>query len=365
MTNVKVLGEGVDVPELEGVIFYDPRTSTTDMVQAIGRISRKQPGAAKTAYVVVPLVLKRDENREAVLKTSADWKTLYQTIATLRSIDEAFVSQIECAVVEAEASTNRKPPRPGGGDDTNEDPPLTAGIESIRVRGADPDLTTAIRRQIGPAVVKICGTKLYWDSWGRSIAQTYRAVRTRLEGLYETSEKTRRAVDGATETLHRAIHRGIDTPQTLRMLAQHQISDRVFRALFGEYYTELGRTPAARAVQAATEALNGTGLGNETEALLRVFTRRSRPGSSTSRRTTHASICFAISTTPSSATRSTRLRPTRPPRRARSPQLTEASPTPRWNSLIGCSMRQIGHSGRSLQRARTSASSDLLRPMYR
>ena len=267
VTNVKVLGEGVDVPELEGVVFYDPRTSTTDMVQAIGRISRKQPGAAKTAYVVVPLVLKRDENREAVLKRSADWKTLYQTIATLRSIDEAFVSQIECAVVEAEASTNRKPPRPGGGDDTNEDPPLTAGIEGIRIRGADPNLTTAIRRQIGPAVVKICGSKLYWDSWGRSIAQTYRAVRTRLEGLYETSEKTRRAVDGATETLHRAIHRGIDTPQTLRMLAQHQISDRVFRALFGEYYTELGRTPAARAVQAATEALNGTGLGNETDAL--------------------------------------------------------------------------------------------------
>ena len=267
LTNVKVLGEGVDVPELEGVVFYDPRTSTIDMVQAIGRISRKQPGAAKTAYVVVPLVLKRHEHREGILKQSADWKTLYQTIATLRSIDEAFVSQIECAVVEAEASKNRESGGHGGGDDTNEDPPLTAGIEGIRIRGADPDLTTAIRRQIGPAVVKICGSKLYWDSWGRSIAETYRAVKTRLKGLYETSEKTRRAVDVATETLHRAIHSGIDTSQTLRMLAQHQISDRVFRALFGEHYTELGRTPAARALQAATDALNGTGLGNETEAL--------------------------------------------------------------------------------------------------
>ena len=267
LSNVKVLGEGVDVPELEGVVFYDPRTSTTDMVQAIGRISRRQPGAAKTAYVVVPLVLKLHENREAVLKKSADWKTLYQTIATLRSIDEAFVSQIECAVVEAEASKNRKQPGRGGGKDTNSEPPLTAGIDGIRIRGANPDLTTAIRRQIGPAVVRICGSKLYWDSWGRSIAQTYRAVKTRLKGLYETSEKTCRAVDGATETLRRAIHSGIDTPQTIRMLAQHQISDRVFRALFGDQYTELGRTPAARALQAATEALNGTGLGNETEAL--------------------------------------------------------------------------------------------------
>ena len=185
LTNVKVLGEGVDVPELEGVVFYDPRTSTTDMVQAIGRISRKQPGAAKTAYVVVPLVLKLDENREAVLKSSEDWRTLYQTIATLRSIDEAFVNQIECAVVEAEASKERKQLGPGGGGDTNAELPLTGAIDGIRIRGADPDLTTAIRRQIGPAVVKICGSKLYWDSWGRSIAQTYRALRTRLKGLYE------------------------------------------------------------------------------------------------------------------------------------------------------------------------------------
>ena len=265
LTNVKVLGEGVDVPELEGVVFYDPRTSTTDMVQAIGRISRKRPGAPKTAYVVVAVVLRLNENRDVALRNSPDWKTLYQTVATLRSIDEAFVSQIECAVVETKASKERRGTGSGGGPD--DELPLTGGIEGIRIRGTNPDLTTAIRRQIGPAVVKTCGSKLYWDSWGRSIAATYKAVKTRLTGLYDTSDRTHRAVDAATHTLRRAIHSGIDTSQTIRMLAQHQISDRVFRALFGDRYTEAGRTPAARALQAATEALNGTGLGNETEAL--------------------------------------------------------------------------------------------------
>ena len=164
LTNVRVLGEGVDVPELEGVVFYDPRTSTTDMVQAIGRISRKRLGVPKTAYVVVPLVLKLNEKRESALSESPDWKTLYQTVATLRSINEAFVSQIECAVVEAKASNGRA--RGGRGGGGNDEPPLLEGIEGIRIRGANPDLTTAIRRQIGPAVVKNCGSKLYWDSWG-------------------------------------------------------------------------------------------------------------------------------------------------------------------------------------------------------
>ena len=90
----------------------------------------------KTAYVVVALVLKLSENRDAALRDSPDWKTLYQTVATLRSIDEAFVSQIECAVVEEKASRGRKRQGRGRGGGTDGEPPLTGGIEGIRIRGA-------------------------------------------------------------------------------------------------------------------------------------------------------------------------------------------------------------------------------------
>ena len=155
--------------------------------------------------------LSRDEDVQQKLQApDAGWDLVV--------CDEAH--KLSATFFGGEASNSRKSRESAGGGGTDDELPLTGGIEGIRIRGANPDLTTAIRRQIGPAVVKTCGSKLYWDSWGRSIAETYRAVKTRLKGLYETSERTGQAVDWATDTFRRAIHSGIDTPQTIRMLAQ-------------------------------------------------------------------------------------------------------------------------------------------------
>ena len=41
LTNARCLGEGVDVPTLDGVAFIDPRRSQVDVVQAVGRAIRK------------------------------------------------------------------------------------------------------------------------------------------------------------------------------------------------------------------------------------------------------------------------------------------------------------------------------------
>ena len=43
LSNARCLAEGVDVPTLDGVAFIDPRRSTTDIIQAVGRAIRKAP----------------------------------------------------------------------------------------------------------------------------------------------------------------------------------------------------------------------------------------------------------------------------------------------------------------------------------
>ena len=40
LANARCLGEGVDVPALDGVVFIDPRRSEVDIVQAVGRAIR-------------------------------------------------------------------------------------------------------------------------------------------------------------------------------------------------------------------------------------------------------------------------------------------------------------------------------------
>lgn len=56
LSNVKLFGEGVDVPALDAVVFMEPRDSQVDVVQAVGRVMRKSEETGKRfGYIVVPI----------------------------------------------------------------------------------------------------------------------------------------------------------------------------------------------------------------------------------------------------------------------------------------------------------------------
>jgi helicase-like protein len=44
LSNCACLGEGVDVPVLDGVEFIDPKRSMVEIIQAVGRVIRKAEG---------------------------------------------------------------------------------------------------------------------------------------------------------------------------------------------------------------------------------------------------------------------------------------------------------------------------------
>ena len=58
LSNVRCLSEGVDVPSLDAVVFYEPRQSVVDVVQAVGRVMRKHDDK-KMGYVIVPIVVSK------------------------------------------------------------------------------------------------------------------------------------------------------------------------------------------------------------------------------------------------------------------------------------------------------------------
>jgi superfamily II DNA or RNA helicase len=62
ITNAKCLTEGVDVPNIDCIVFADPRKSKVDIVQALGRALRKKKGK-NWGYVILP-VLYDDETHE-------------------------------------------------------------------------------------------------------------------------------------------------------------------------------------------------------------------------------------------------------------------------------------------------------------
>jgi superfamily II DNA or RNA helicase len=108
ITNARCLTEGVDVPDIDCVLFADPRRSAVDIVQAVGRALRPSPGK-KMGYVIVPILHDEKAKPEKILE-SEDFKEILSTLRALASNDDRIIEYFR-------AIANGKK-RPSGGSVT-------------------------------------------------------------------------------------------------------------------------------------------------------------------------------------------------------------------------------------------------------
>lgn len=102
--SVKVLGEGVDTKNCDSVYWADVRGSMPDLVQAVGRALRIQPGEGKTASLVVPVLLGPGETADNML-TSRAYGRLAKLLEALRAHDTRIVETL----AEQQAPSRYKP----------------------------------------------------------------------------------------------------------------------------------------------------------------------------------------------------------------------------------------------------------------
>ena len=88
ITNARCLTEGVDVPNIDGVLFTDPKKSTIDIVQAIGRALRPSKGK-EFGYVIVPVVAKNSDSESFI--ASDAFKQIMSLLRSLASNDERII----------------------------------------------------------------------------------------------------------------------------------------------------------------------------------------------------------------------------------------------------------------------------------
>lgn len=87
ITNARCLTEGVDVPNIDCVLFADPKKSTIDIVQAVGRGLRPAKGK-KLGYVAVPILV--EDERGEFLESEA-FSTILMVLRALASNDERII----------------------------------------------------------------------------------------------------------------------------------------------------------------------------------------------------------------------------------------------------------------------------------
>ncbi len=88
ITNARCLTEGVDVPGIDAVLFADPKQSTVDIVQAVGRALRVSEG--KTfGYIIVPVIV--EGNNLDNFESTESYQSILKIIRALASNDERII----------------------------------------------------------------------------------------------------------------------------------------------------------------------------------------------------------------------------------------------------------------------------------
>jgi len=89
VTNARCLTEGVDVPDIDCILFADPKQSTIDIVQAAGRALRLSKNK-RSGYIVIPLLTEDGLSIEEVAESN-EFKNVITVLRALASNDDRIV----------------------------------------------------------------------------------------------------------------------------------------------------------------------------------------------------------------------------------------------------------------------------------
>src|SRR5699024_2048892 len=87
LSNARFLTEGVDVPDLDAVMFLKPRKSKIDIAQAVGRVMRTAEGK-DYGYIILPIGVPAGAEALSILDNNEKYAVVWEILNALRSIDE-------------------------------------------------------------------------------------------------------------------------------------------------------------------------------------------------------------------------------------------------------------------------------------
>ncbi|WQW74315.1 DEAD/DEAH box helicase [Helicobacter pylori] len=265
LSNARCLSEGVDVPALDSIVFFDGKSAMVDIIQAVGRVMRKAKNK-KRGYIILPIALRESEIKnldEAVNNTN--FKNIWKVIKALRSHDPSLVD---------EATFKEKIKIFGSDDTSNPDDEEELQKDKTKQSPNDPKqaqktLFDAILLQdLANAVYNVMPTKLgdrnYWENFAKKTGNIARTLNERLKDIFG---KNPEFFHGFLDSLRENIHQSIREEEALDMITSHIITKPIFDAIFGDNI----QNPIAKALDKMVLKLSDLGLEGETKDLKNLY----------------------------------------------------------------------------------------------
>ncbi|RVY10749.1 DEAD/DEAH box helicase [Helicobacter pylori] len=246
LSNARCLSEGVDVPALDSIVFFDGKSAMVDIIQAVGRVMRKAK-RKKRGYIILPIALEESEIKnldEAVNNTN--FKNIWKVIKALRSHDPSLVDE----------ATFKEKIKIFGSDDGKKQNDEKTLFDAI------------LLQDLADAVYNVMPTKLgdrnYWENFTKKTGNIARTLNNRLKIIFE---KNPEFFHGFLDSLRENIHQNIKEDEALDMITSHIITKPIFDALFGDNI----KNPIAKALDKMVQKLATLGLEGETKDLKNLY----------------------------------------------------------------------------------------------
>ncbi|WRC55056.1 DEAD/DEAH box helicase [Helicobacter pylori] len=246
LSNARCLSEGVDVPALDSIVFFDGKSTMVDIIQAVGRVMRKAK-RKKRGYIILPIALEESEIEnldEAVNNTN--FKNIWKVIKALRSHDPSLVDE----------ATFKEKIKIFGSDDGKKQNDEKTLFDAI------------LLQDLADAVYNVMPTKLgdrnYWENFTKKTGNIARTLNNRLKNIFE---KNPEFFHGFLDSLRENIHQNIKEEEALDMITSHVITKPIFDAIFGDNI----KNPIAKALDKMVLKLSSLGLEGETKDLKNLY----------------------------------------------------------------------------------------------
>ena len=272
LSNVRCLSEGVDVPNLDAIMFLQPKKSRVEVVQAVGRVMRRFEGK-DYGYIILPVVIPAGYTPEEALDNTDAFKVVWEIVQALRSHDErleggvnslqydmATTSVVQVINIENKVKGQNSSSGAGGraGEDGQESTP--GDPSQAKFDFSDRELQEAVNA----VIVKKCGNKVYWEDWAKDIGDIAKRHIERVGELVLNGGPASAEFAVFLRGLRDSLNNGITEDEAVEMLAQHMITLPVFDALFSE--AEFAKSnPVSIAMESMVATLRGYGIETESE----------------------------------------------------------------------------------------------------
>ncbi|BAW64124.1 type IIG restriction-modification enzyme [Helicobacter pylori] len=266
LSNARCLSEGVDVPALDSIVFFDGKSAMVDIIQAVGRVMRKAKHK-KRGYIILPIALEESEIKnldEAVNNTN--FKNIWKVIKALRSHDPSLVDE----------ATFKEKIKIFGSDDNDEANQDDEELQKDKTEQTEQDPKQAqktlfdaiLLQDLANAVYNVMPTKLgdrnYWENFTKKTGNIARTLNSRLKDIFE---KNPEFFHGFLDSLKGNIHSNIKEDEALDMITSHIITKPIFDAIFGDNI----QNPISKALDKMVEKLSTLGLQGETKDLKNLY----------------------------------------------------------------------------------------------